>query len=58
MIVLSRRETERVLFPQLGISIEVCRLQGNQVRLGIDAPKQIRVIRAELEHVSVESPKI
>ena len=49
MLILSRHEAEKVLFPELGITIEVTRVKGRTVRLGIDAPKDIRVIRAELE---------
>ena len=49
MLVLSRKEAEKVLFPALGITIEVNRVQGKTVRLGIHAPDEIRIIRAELE---------
>ncbi len=49
MLILSRRESEKVLFPTLGITIEVSRIKGKTVRLGIDAPKEIRIIRGELE---------
>ena len=49
MLVLSRKESETILFPKLGITVEVSRVQGNTVRLGIDAPDEIRVIRGELE---------
>jgi len=49
MLILSRREAEKILFPQLGITVEVSRIQGRTVRLGIDAPDEIRIIRAELE---------
>ncbi len=48
MLVLSRRETEKVLFPTLGISVELLRVQGNKARLGIDAPPEIPVLRHEL----------
>ena len=48
MLVLTRRETEKVLFPTLGISVEVLRVQGNKTRLGIDAPPDIPVLRCEL----------
>ena len=50
MLVLSRREAEKVLFPTLGITVEVTRVQGKTVRLGIDAPDEIRIVRAELPH--------
>ncbi len=49
MLVLSRREKETVCFPNLGISVEVVRIKGKTVRLGIDAPKKIRAVRGELE---------
>jgi carbon storage regulator CsrA len=48
MLVLSRRETEKVLFPSLGISVEVLRIRGNTTRLGIDAPPDIPVLRHEV----------
>lgn len=48
MLVLSRREAEKVLFPALGITVEVTRVQGKTVRLGIDAPDEIRIVRGEL----------
>ncbi|MGI9515823.1 MAG: carbon storage regulator [Pirellulaceae bacterium] len=49
MLVLTRREDQKVLFPNLGIAVEVVAIQGNTVRLGIDAPRDIRVVRSELE---------
>jgi len=48
MLVLSRKENERLLFPSLGISIEVSRIRSNKVRLGIDAPADVPVLREEL----------
>jgi len=48
MLVLSRRESERI---RLGDSIVVTVVQvaGDRVRLGIEAPPEIRVLREELE---------
>jgi len=57
MLVLSRREAEKVLFPKLGISVEVTRVQGKTVRLGIQAPQEIRIIRGELAEAEVVDPK-
>jgi carbon storage regulator len=47
MLVLSRKLMERI---QIGESvvITVLEIQGNKVRIGIDAPKEIDVWRAEL----------
>lgn len=48
MLVLSRKETERI---RLGDSIvvTVVRVAGDKVRLGIEAPADILVLREELE---------
>ncbi len=56
MLVLSRRENDRVLFPSLGISIQVVRLTSGRVSLGIQAPQQIQVIRQELHGESEPQP--
>ena len=49
MLVLTRREDDTVRFPDLGITIEVLQLKGSNVKLGIDAPIEIKVLRGELE---------
>lgn len=48
MLVLSRKENESIVFPKLGISVQVTRLSGRVVKLGIDAPEDVRVFRGEL----------
>lgn len=48
MLVLSRRCNERILFPELNISVQVLTTRSGQVRLGIDAPADIRVVREEV----------
>lgn len=48
MLVLSRRQNERINFPSLGITVEVLRTGNRKVQLGIDAPANIRVVRDEL----------
>jgi carbon storage regulator len=48
MLVLSRRESERI---KLGNSIilTVIRVSGDRVRLGIEAPADVVVLREELQ---------
>ena len=48
MLVLSRKESERI---RLGdsIVITVVRVSGDKVRLGIDAPPNVLVLREELQ---------
>jgi carbon storage regulator len=48
MLVLSRGNRERIVFPSLGISIEILKIAGNRVRVGIDAPTEIPVHRSEV----------
>jgi carbon storage regulator len=47
MLVLTRKLMEK-LFIGDDICITVVRLEGGQVRLGIDAPRDVTVVRAEL----------
>lgn len=53
MLVLSRRESQRI---RLGDSIvvTVVRVAGDKVRLGIEAPADVLVLRDELESFSGE----
>ena len=48
MLVLSRKEEQKILFPALGISLEILHIKGSTVRVGIDAPMEVRIVRDEL----------
>jgi carbon storage regulator len=48
MLVLSRKPGERVAIGS-GIAITVVEVRGHQVRLGIEAPPDVLVLRAELD---------
>lgn len=48
MLVLARGANEEIHFPKLGISVKVVRVDGKRVRLGIDAPRDIEILRGEL----------
>jgi carbon storage regulator CsrA len=59
MLVLSRRTSDKILIPSLGITLEVLSIKGNVVRLGISAPQEVRILRGELtgtEPRSAEAP--
>ena len=47
MLVLTRKLMEKLYIGD-DICVTVVRLEGGQVRLGIDAPREIAVVRAEL----------
>jgi len=58
MLVLTRKPDESI---QIGedVTITIVKVTGNKVRLGIDAPSHIRVIRSELndpKEVTPETP--
>ncbi len=57
MLVLSRKEDQSIIFPNLGISIEIVRVQGNKVSVGVEAPKAIRIVRGELQTAAEPSSK-
>jgi carbon storage regulator len=48
MLVLSRKPTEDIVFVGLNIRVRVLEIRGNQVRIGIDAPRDVKIARAEL----------
>lgn len=47
MLVLSRREDQTVVIGD-NIVLTVLRIQGNTVRIGIQAPRDVRIVRGEL----------
>lgn len=52
MLVLSRKPNQKVVFPNLGVTVAVVSIQGNRVKLGIDAPTDVPILREELAEES------
>lgn len=48
MLVLTRKTDEQILIGD-DIKITLIRVRGNSVRIGVDAPRDVRVVRGELE---------
>ena len=48
MLVLSRKQNERILVGD-SVVVTVVRVSGDKVRIGIEAPPHVRVLRDELE---------
>lgn len=47
MLVLSRKKNESIIIGD-NIKIEVLKVSGNTVRIGIQAPRDVKVLRGEL----------
>lgn len=54
MLVLSRKKNQSIILDG-NISVEVLQIKGNTVRLGITAPKSVRVLRGELKPFGMAS---
>ncbi len=48
MLVLSRKEGEKLVIGE-NITIVVSKISGNRVTLGIEAPRDVKVVRGELD---------
>ena len=57
MLVLARRRNEGIVIGE-GIKVTIVEVRGNQVRLGIEAPKDVRVLREELTGAETETVRI
>jgi carbon storage regulator len=55
MLVLSRKARDRILIGD-GIEVAILSVQGSRVRLGIQAPPETLVLRAELTLEGREAP--
>lgn len=54
MLVLSRKESERITLGD-SIVLTIVKISGDRVRLGIEAPPDLVILRTELESTRVES---
>lgn len=51
MLVLTRKLGESIVIAE-DITVTVVRIKGNQVRIGIEAPKAVRILREEVRRRS------
>lgn len=57
MLVLTRKKDEQIVIGD-NIKITLLRVQGNSVRIGIDAPRDIRILRGEVSSAEVDADDI
>ena len=61
MLILSRKAEQSIVI-QGGITIKILEIEGDRVKLGIDAPSGVRIVRSELlddvraENLAAASP--
>ena len=55
MLILTRKEDETILIGE-NISIKIVEIRGKQVRLGIEAPADILVLRGEMKLQGQDEP--
>jgi carbon storage regulator CsrA len=48
VLVLTRRPNEKIVLPGLGVTLQVLAVKGRIVRLGFEAPSDVKVVRKEL----------
>lgn len=56
MLVISRKEGESVVVPSIGLTIHVIQSTGGKVKIGIEAPREVKVLRGELQPPSFCTP--
>ena len=49
MLVLTRRNKDKICFPQLGITVHFIRVHSGQVKVGVDAPRDVKILRDEIQ---------
>lgn len=49
MLVLTRRLNDKITFPQVGVTVHFLRIQSGQVKVGVDAPREITILRDEIK---------
>ena len=47
MLVLTRRDGQKIVLPALGVTFTIVRIEGDRVRVGIEAPKDVKILRDE-----------
>ncbi len=57
MLILSRKAGEKLVIGD-NIVVEVVRIQGNRITLGIAAPSNVKILRGELEQHPTSSEKL
>ena len=55
MLVLTRRPNESFLVGE-NVNIKVLEVKGSQVKIGIDAPREIQIVRDDVKSAVAKTP--
>jgi carbon storage regulator CsrA len=59
MLVLTRRADEKIVFPSIPVTVQVVEVKGNVVKIGIEAPPEVKILRQELAQAGAEiAPRV
>lgn len=58
MLVITRRSADKISFPQIGITIHFIRVQGSSAKVGVDAPRDIAIVRDEAADDAAAAAKL
>lgn len=52
MLILNRRERQSILVPELGMKITVVEIRNGCVRIGLEAPRDVRIVRDDAKNTT------
>lgn len=58
MLIISRKTSDKISFPQIGITVHFIRVQGGAAKVGVDAPRDIVIVRDEAADDTQAAAKI
>ena len=56
MLVLTRHDGQKIVLPSLGVTFTIVRIEGDRVRIGVEAPKDVKILRDE--HLPVNNLEV
>ena len=56
MLVLSRRADQKIVFPSIGVTVKLLKINRGVAKVGIDAPRDLQILREEIPHTKLPSP--
>ena len=48
MLVVTRKPSEKIVFPTLGVTVHILRSTGRAIRVGVEAPPDVKILRDEI----------